>query len=158
MFNCLPAQMRATIEDKFHTRVKMAAATAFLWEHDSQASRKRRTQKLPSCKRPFKLSVILIIHIYKTFPWTWVSIIVTSFKEGVRWLWNPYMVQTGYMTWKGKLITIAFHKHSVDQHGMNSQTQLPFGAVTCIKVTENHKGSIICISQFIKRWRRVQKM
>jgi hypothetical protein len=44
----LPAQMRATIEERFHTRVKMHKATAFLCEHDSQASRNRRIQNLPS--------------------------------------------------------------------------------------------------------------
>jgi hypothetical protein len=40
--------MRATIEERFHTRVKMLKATAFLCEHDSQASRNRRIQNLPS--------------------------------------------------------------------------------------------------------------
>lgn len=41
-----PSQMRATVEDRFKTRKTMAAATAFLWEHESHMSWKRRTQNL----------------------------------------------------------------------------------------------------------------
>lgn len=45
----LPAQMRATVEEMFQMRVKMAAATAFLWLHDSHPSLILSTQKLPAC-------------------------------------------------------------------------------------------------------------
>lgn len=47
----IPAQMRAVIEEEFHTRVNMVAATIFLWVHESHASPKRRTQNFPARSR-----------------------------------------------------------------------------------------------------------
>ena len=43
----LPAHMRATTDDRFHTRAKMPKATAFLCEHDSQTSLNCPIQNLP---------------------------------------------------------------------------------------------------------------
>jgi len=51
----LPAQMRATTDDKFHTRPNMPRATAFLWVHESHASRNRRIQKFALSHQQWKL-------------------------------------------------------------------------------------------------------
>jgi hypothetical protein len=41
-----PSQMRATVEDRFKMRKTTDAATAFLCEHESHMSWKRRSQNL----------------------------------------------------------------------------------------------------------------
>lgn len=44
----LPAQMRATVEERFHMSANMVAATAFLWLHVSQPSLNLSNQNLPA--------------------------------------------------------------------------------------------------------------